>query len=136
MDLLNQESIDQFRAAMRSVTDTFHRTPVVLVRKDGGETELLCGLAPDEVGSVGEVHGELYVREERQESVERWVLSFNRDYLVEKGLINLEEEESRQMLITLEDRVLLKGKRFGIVRVTDKGVFRGVPVLVKLTIVR
>jgi hypothetical protein len=132
-DLLSQENVDQFRAAMRSVTDTFHKTPVTLLRPSGGEFPLLAGLKPDDVGSYGEVHGEMYAQEERAETVERWIVSFNRDYLAEQGLSDLATD---QVTITPEDRLLINGKRFSVVKLSDKGLFRGVPIMFLMTVVR
>lgn len=133
MDLLSQDNVDQFRAALRNVTDTFHKTPVTLQPVNGAEIDLLAGLKPDDAGSYGSVNGELHAQEERQETVERWIVTFNRDYLAEKGLI---DPDTDQLLITIEDRLLIKGKRFSIVKLTDKGLFRGVPVMVQMTVVR
>jgi len=135
-DLLDQESVDEFRAAMRDVTDTFHQSPVKLLRANGAEVDLLAGVKGDDGSSDGEVNGELQVRQERSDLVERWSLSFNRDYLLERGLIDLEAEPARQLLITMEDVVVMKGRRFAILALVDKGLFRGVPILVRLLVAR
>lgn len=133
-DLLSQESIDQFRAAMRDVTDTFHKVTVILRRGTGEETVLQCGLKPDDVGSYGEVNGERYVQDERSETVERWVVTFNRDYLKSKGIV---DPESDALLISeADDWIIIKGKRFAIVKLSDKGIFRDQAVLVQLTVQR
>jgi hypothetical protein len=68
--------------------------------------------------------------------VELWIVSLNRDYLAELGLIDPNEEEANQLLITLDDWIIYKGKRFGIIGITDKALFRGVPILVKITVGR
>uniref|UniRef100_C6E6Q9 Uncharacterized protein n=1 Tax=Geobacter sp. (strain M21) TaxID=443144 RepID=C6E6Q9_GEOSM len=136
MDLLDQEDVDEFRAAMRDVTDTFHRSPITLRRANGAEVELLVGMKPDDAEENGESQGELSVRDDRSEQVERWVISVSRDYLQELGLIDPAAPEAQQLLITVEDWVLIKGKRFAIIALTDRAIFRGVPILVRLTVAR
>jgi hypothetical protein len=133
MDLLSQDNIDQFRAAMRSVTDTFHKTQVVLKRKTGEELPLLAGWKPADTGNDGEEHGEAHVREAQRETVERFIVSFNRDYLAEQGLT---DPATDTLLISEDDKLIFQGKRFVLVKITDKGVFRGVPILVQLTVQR
>lgn len=118
---------------MRNVTDTFHKTPVTLRRSSGEEIELLAGWKPDDTGTDGEAHGEAYVREAQRETVERFLVSFNRDYLAEKELI---DPATDTLLISEDDKLVVKGKRFVLVKITDKGVFRGVPILVQLTVQR
>jgi hypothetical protein len=134
MDLLSQESIDQFRAAMRDVTDTFHKNRVVLRRADGAETELQCGLKPDDAGSYGEVNGERYVQDERSETVERWIVSFNRDYLREKGVVDPTSDEL--LIDEANDWIVINGKRFAIVKISDKGIFMGEAIMAQLTVQR
>ncbi len=133
MDLLTQDSADQFRSAMRSVTDTFHKTEVTLKRKTGEEFELLAGWKPDDTGTDGEGHGEAYLQESQRETVERYIVSFNRDYLAEQGLT---DQDTGLLLISEDDKLLFQGKRFVLVKITDKGIFRGVPILVQLTVQR
>ena len=133
MDMLSQENVDQFRSAMRSVTDTFHKTPVTLKRKTGEEFELLAGWKPDDTGSYGSINGEAYVQEAQRETVERFVVSFNRDYLAEKELI---DPGTDRLLISEDDKLLVNDKRYVLVKITDKGVFRGMPILVQLTVQR
>lgn len=118
---------------MRNVTDTFHKTPVVLRKASGEEIELLAGMKPDDVGSYGSVHGETYAQEDRQETVERWILSFNRDYLAEKSLVDPEEGK---VTITKDDKILIGDKRHTIMKATDKALFRGLPILFVLTVQR
>jgi hypothetical protein len=133
VDLLSQDNVDQFRSAMRSVTDTFHKTPVVLRRKSGEEIDLLCGWKPDDVGTYGNVNGESHVQEESRETVERFIVSFNRDYLAEKELV---DPATDKLLISEDDKLVFKGKRHVILKITDKGVFRGLPILAQLTVQR
>ena len=118
---------------MRSVTDTFHKTPVQLRRTSGEEIELLCGWKPDDVGSYGSVAGETYVQEAHRETVERYLVSFNRDYLAEKGLV---DPDTDKLLISEADKLVFKGKRHSLVKIVDKGVFRGLPILAQLTVQR
>lgn len=132
-DLLSQDNVDQFRAAIRDVTDTFHKSPVTLLKTSGAEIELVAGMKPDDSGGGGGSHGEMSVREEGSETVERWLVTFNRDYLEEKNLV---DPDSDTLLIADEDRIVFKGKRYAIVELTDKALFRGVPMLVLLTVVR
>jgi hypothetical protein len=135
-DLLDQETIDEFRSALRDVTDTFHRSPIILRRANGQDVDLLVGMKPDDVGDNGDGNGELVEHDQRSELVERWIVSVNRDYLVELGLIDLEAAEDAQLLITVDDWVISKGKRFAIVALADRAVFRGVPILVRMTVAR
>jgi hypothetical protein len=109
---------------------TFHKSPVVLRRADGSEIELLCGQTPVSTGNDGEEHGELEVNTPEFDQVERWELSFNRDYLQEQNLVDGE------LLITVEDWILIGGRRFAIVAIADRAVFRGQPILVRLTVAR
>ncbi|MFZ2949456.1 MAG: hypothetical protein WA003_08215 [Desulfuromonadaceae bacterium] len=132
-DLIDQAGVDEFRQAMRDLTDTFHKTPVTLKRKTGEEIPLLAGWKPDDVGSYGNVNGEAYVQEAQRETVERFVVSFNRDYLSEQGLT---DPDTDLLLISEDDKLIFQGKRFVLVKITDKGVFRGVPILVRLTVQR
>lgn len=131
-DFFSQENVDQFRGAMRDVTDTFYKNPVTLRKASGAETELLAGLKPVDTGENGEVNGERYVQEERQEVVERWIVTFNRDYLKEKQLVG----DDDALLITVDDWIIINGKRHSIVRITDKGMFCGMPILVQLIVAR
>jgi len=133
MDLLSQNNVDQFRQALRSVTDTFHKSPVILRRESGAETPLLAGIKPDDTGTYGETDGERYVQADHAEMVERYVVSFNHDYLAEQALI---DPATDKPLINPDDWIVIKGKRFAIVKLTDKGLFRGVPMLVQLTVQR
>lgn len=119
---------------MRAVTDTFHKSRVNLRKPNEDELELQCGMKPDDTGSYGEVNGEKYVQDERTETVERWICSFNRDYLKEKGLV---DPESDELLFSAdEDWIIIKDRRFSIVKLTDKGLFRGEPILVQITVQR
>lgn len=130
-DFFSQDNIDQFRGAMRDLTDTFHKNPVILRKVSGAETELLAGLKPVETGEDGEVTGERYIQEERQETVERWIVTFNRDYLKEKLLVS-----DDVLLINDDDWIIINEKRHSIVKLSDKGMFCGFPILVQLTVAR
>lgn len=130
MDLLDAETTAEFRSAMRDVTDTFHRSPVTLRRAVGGDVPLLVGLTPAGDGQ-GEQHGELQTRETGEEIAERYTVRVNRDYLAEKGLV-----VNDVLQITLDDTLLIGGKRFTLASVADKAIFRGVPILAVLQAVR
>lgn len=118
---------------MRDVTDTFHKTPVILRRPSGEETELLAGTKPVDSGDDGEVNGEMHVREERTETAERWIVTFNRGYLWDRDLI---DPDTDAVLIDEEDRIVIGGRRFSIIELTDRAVFRGAPILVRLVVAR
>ena len=132
-DLLDQESVDEIRQAMRDVTDTFHHTPVTLRRASGQEIALLAGMKTDDAGSYGEVNGERYAQDEHTEIVERWIVTFNRDYLAEKGLV---DPATDLLLIDPEDWLIYKGKRYSIQILEDRAEFRGVPILTRLVVQR
>ena len=131
MDLLDAEAAAEFLAAMRDVTDTFHQDPVTLRRAIGDEVPLLAGLKPAGDGQ-GEQHGELRPRDTGEEIAERYTVTFNRAYLAEQGLV----DGADQLLITVDDQLLIAGKRFALAAVADRARFRGVPILVVLAAVR
>ncbi len=131
MDLLDQESADDFTAALRDVTDTFFRTLVVLRLAAGGDVELLAGVTPAGDGQ-GQAHGELVERERGEEIAERYAVKFNRAYLAEKGLV----DGDGTLLVTVDDLLLIYGRRFTLSAVADRALFRGVPLLVVLEAVR
>ncbi|BCS55192.1 hypothetical protein GSbR_25930 [Geobacter sp. SVR] len=134
MDLLSQDNVDQFRAAIRNVTDTFHKSPVILRRETGEEFPLLAGLTPDDQEDYSVVQGERYVRDDQDDVTERWVVAFHRDYLAEQGLI---DPETDTVLIALEnDWIVIKGKRHAIVKLSDRAIFRGQAILVRLSVQR
>ncbi len=130
-DLLDQESVDEFRAALRDVTDTFHRFPVTLRRADNSEVDLLAGAQPDTSGDNGQTSGELAARDDRSDVTKRWVVTFHRDYLAEQGLIGADK-----LLFGFDDWIMIGGKRFAIVELTDRAVFRDQPILVRLVVER
>lgn len=123
--------MDDFRAAMRDVTDTFHKDPVTLRRAGGADVPLLAGLKPAGDGQ-GDEHGELQSRETGDEIAERYTVTFNRAYLAEQGLIDGDD----QLLITIDDSLLIRGKRFALAVVADRAPFRGEALLVVLEAVR
>lgn len=132
-DLLTPDNVAQFRAAMRDVTDTFFKVPVTIQRATGGDVNLLAGLKPVETGNKGEVNGEYSPRESGSEVVERWVVTFNRDYLADMGLVDTDTD---QVLISSDDVVVFKGQRFVIVSLTDKALFRGLAILFRMEVAR
>ena len=131
MDLLDAEATAEFLAAMRDLTDTFDQDPVTLRRAGGGDVALLAGLKASGSGT-GEQHGELRPRDTGEEIAERYTVSFNRSYLAEKGLV----DGNDALLITVDDQLLIQGKRFVLAAVADKARFRGFAILVVLEAVR
>jgi hypothetical protein len=133
-DLLSQENVDQFRSAIRNITDTFHKSPVILRHVDEvgaiHELPLQAGVKSDDTGSYGEINGERYVQDEHTQIMERWIVTFNRDYLKEQGLV---DPDTDKLLIDPEDWLIYQGKRYSIQLLADKAVFRGIPILVQLT---
>lgn len=119
---------------MRDVTDTFHRSPVILRRPSGEETELLAGVIPVDAGGDGEVNGEMDARQERTETAERLLVSFNRESLAEQGLID--PDTDAPLIDPDGDRIVMADKRYSILTLTDRAVFRGQPILVRLMVVR
>lgn len=132
MDLLDPEDVAAFTGAIRDVTDTFHKYPVTLRRAVGGaDKPLLAGVKPAGDGK-GSGDGELKPRESGEEVDERLTVSFNRGYLAEQGLI----DQNDVLLITLDDQLLIKGKRYYLAAVGDKAMFRNLPILVVCEAVR
>lgn len=132
MDLLDPEDVAAFTSAIRDVTDTFHKYPVTLQRAVGGaDKPLLAGVKPAGDGK-GSADGELKPRETGEEVEERLTVSFNRGYLAEQGLI----DSNDLLLITVDDLLLIKGKRYHLASVGDKAVFRNLPILVVCEAVR
>jgi hypothetical protein len=126
MDLLDQEAVDDFRAAMRDVTDTFHQDEVTLRRAAGGEVDLLAGVKP------AEDTGEAKPRERGEEIEERYTVTINRQYLADKGLVDGDDS----LLITVDDELVIDGRRFTLAAVADRARFRGQALLVILEAVR
>jgi len=117
MDLLDEEAAQAFKDAIRDVTDTFHKYPVILER-EGGDKELLAGLKV--------ITGELKAREGGEEISEGYEVKFNREYLAEKGLVN----EDGKLLIAYDDTVKIDGKRYHIIKSKDQAIFRETKLMV------
>lgn len=128
-DLLDQEAVDDFKSALRDVTDTFFRDPVVLRRASGEEVPLLAGLKPADDGSG---HGELRQGEAGSEAEQRYQVSFDRGYLAEQSLVDAGDE----LLIGYDDELLIGGRAFALVAIADRARFRGAPLLVVLEAAR
>lgn len=126
MDLLEQDAVDDFKAAMRDVTDSFHQDEVTLRRAAGGEVKLLAGVKP------ATDTGESKPRERGEEIEERYTVTLNRQYLAEKELIDGDD----LLLITSDDKLDFGGRRFALAAVADKARFRGQALLVVLEAVR
>lgn len=124
MDLLDQESISDFKGAIRDVTDTFHRYPVAVDLTGGLLTELQCGRK--------NITAELRAGEQGQEISEGWLLSFNREYLAEQGLYDFRG----RIRLTYDTPVWLDGKRFAVIRLKEDAVFHGDKLLVFVGVAR
>lgn len=128
-DLLDQESVDEFRQAIRNVLDTFQQSPVILRRAaTGEEINLLVGLKPLTDGAA---HGELQPRETGEEIIERYEVRVGYDLLVEKGLIG-----NGAILIAVDDSLTINGKRFYLERLADGTPFRATSFQVIMEAVR
>lgn len=128
-DLLDQESVDEFRQAIRDVLDTFQQSPVILRRTaTGEEINLLVGLKPLTDGAA---HGELQPRETGEEIIERYEVRVGHDLLVEKGLIG-----NGAILIAVDDSLTINGKRFYLECLADGKPFRDTSLQVIMEAVR
>lgn len=127
-DLLDQESVDEFRQAIRDVLDTFQQSPVILRRATGEEINLLVGLKPLTDGAA---HGELQPRETGEEIIERYEVRVGHDLLVEKGLIG-----NGAILIAVDDSLTINGKRFYLECLADGKPFRATSLQVIMEAVR
>lgn len=130
MDLLDQESVDAIKGALRDVADTFHRYPVDLLPAAGGEVGLRAGKKTPSSPAQG-MKG-LEPRERGEEIEEVLQLTFHRQYLAEKGLV----DAGGTLLITYDDGVRVDGKRYHIAAIHETGEFRDDKLLVMLEVVR
>lgn len=130
-DLFDEDSAAMFRNAMRDVADTFDRKPVTLLPAAGGSVELLAGVKESGDGQ-STTNGELVSRERGEETVERYTVKFNRDYLAEKGLVDADDK----LLITIDDKLEIDGRRFVLEALSDKAIFRGKALNVVMEAVR
>ncbi len=129
MDLLDQNSVDDFKTAMRDVADTFNRYPIFLRRVDAADLALLAGKAP--LGSNSGPAG-LTLADEGEEIADGFLLKFNRDYLFEKGLI----DGAGVLLISYDDQIMLDGKDYAISAIESTGTFRDQDLTVILKVER
>lgn len=129
MDLLDQESVDDFKNAMRDVADTFNRYPIILQRVDAADLPLLAGKAP--LSSNGSPDG-LTLSDEGEEIEDGFLLKLNRDYLVEKGLV----DGNDALLIGYDDEVVIDGKQYAISMIDSTGTFRDQDLTVILKVER
>jgi len=121
-DLLDDEAVEAFKDAIRDVTDTFHKYPVIL-EQDSGDTELLAGRKI--------IAERLKEKEEGGEIDEGYEIAFNREYLKDRGLV----DENDNLLIVYDDRIRIDGKRYHVVSVKEKG-FREDKIMVILEVIR
>ena len=122
-DLLDAESVAMFKDAMRDLTDTFYKIPVIL-EQAGGDTGLLCGRKL--------ITSELQAREGGEETEEGYRLTFNRADLAEMGLVDANDK----LLIGYDDTVVMDGKQFAIVGIAEPVIFREEKLMVTLEVAR
>ncbi len=122
-DLFDSETVQAFKNAIRDVTDTFQKHPVVL-RQEAGDTQLNAGLKI--------ITAEVQAKEGGEEIEEAYLVSFNREYLEEMGLVDVGGE----LLITYDDQVVINLDVFEIIKIHDTAVFRDEKLMVKLEVIR
>lgn len=121
-DLFDDEMAAQFVGAIRDVTDTFFKYPVVF-GSGADEIELLCGRQS--------IKNELLAREEGQGIDQAFQLSLNRQYLHEKGLV----DEDNKLLIGYDTPVVMDGISFVIIKLDEPAVFRDEKLMVVMEVV-
>ena len=110
-DLLNASDTAAFLEAMRDVSDTFQKYPLIL--GDGMDAvELLCGRKS--------IKNELQAREEGMDINQAFRISFNRQYLDQKGLVDTDGT----LLFGYDTPVWMDGERFAIIKLDEPAVFR------------
>lgn len=122
-DLLDTDAVNAFKNAIRDVTDTFHKHPVIL-EQEGGNKDLLAG--------VKVITGELKEREGGQEISEGYAVMFNREYLAEKGLV----DGNDKLLILYDDTIKIDEKRYHIIKLHETGIFRENTLMVVIEVAR
>ncbi len=122
-DLFDDAMAADFMGAMRDVTDTFFKYPVTL--GDGLEAiELLC--------SRKAVKNELLAQETGESIDQAFRLTFNRKYLDENGLIDMDDV----LLIGYDTQVWMDGQRYMITKLYEPAVFRDEKIMVVMEVVR
>ncbi len=122
-DLFDDAAQAEFINAIRDVTDTFQKYPVVF--GDGDDSiELLCGRKS--------IKNELLAREEGESIDEAFKLALNRQYLSEKGLV----DENDILLIGYDTPVRMDGEQFTIIKLGEPIVFRDQKLMVVMEVVR
>lgn len=122
-DLFDDDSANDFVAAIRDVTDTFQKYPV-LFGDQGDSVELLCGRES--------IKNELLATEEGESIDEAFRIKINRQYLAEKGLV----DENDRLLIGYDTPVLMDGLQFSITKLDETPVFRDKKLMVVMEVVR
>jgi len=122
-DLLDAEAVEEFKDAIRDVTDTFHKHPVIL-EQEGGNKDLLAGLTV--------ITDELKEREGGQEISEGYAVRFNREYLAEKDLV----DGNGKLLIIYDDTFKIDEKRYHIIKLHETGIFREDTLMVVIEVAR
>lgn len=122
-DLFDDATQADFIQAIRDVTDTFQKYPVIFGDEDP-PLELLCGRKS--------IKNELLAREEGQSIEDAFEIAINREYLAEKGLI----DENDSLLIGYDTPVEMDGEQFTIIKLGEPAVFRDKKLMVVMEIVR
>ena len=119
-DLFDDQGVGDFRDAIRDVTDSFQKYPVVF----GDGVEVLCGRKS--------IKNELLARDEGESIEDAYKLSLNRDYLAEKGIV----DETGTLLIGYDTPVWMDGELFAITSLGEPVVFRDKKLMVVMEVVR
>ncbi len=121
-DLFDDAMTAQFTAAIRDVTDTFFKYPVIF--GDGAdEIDLRCGRKS--------IKNKLLALEEGEDIDQAYRITFNREYLTEKGVV----DENDKLLIGYDTPVWMDGEQFTITKLDETSVFREKKLMVVLEVV-
>ncbi|MCP3942212.1 MAG: hypothetical protein GY710_12100 [Desulfobacteraceae bacterium] len=122
-DLFDDAMTADFVNAIRSVTDTFQKYPIVF--GDGDDSiELLCGRKS--------IKNELLAQEEGESIEDAFEIKINRQYLAEKGLV----DENDTLLIGYDTPVEMDGEQFTIIKLGEPAVFRDKKLNVVMEVIR
>lgn len=122
-DLFDDAAQSEFINAIRDVTDTFQKYPVVF-GDDNDSIELLCGRKS--------IKNELLAQEEGESIEDAFKLALNRQYLSEKGFV----DENDILLIGYDTPVRMDGEQFAIIKLGEPTVFRDQKLMVVMEVVR
>ncbi|MCG8553586.1 MAG: hypothetical protein MI799_24545 [Desulfobacterales bacterium] len=122
-DLLDDQSVNDFLGAIRDVTDTFQKYPVIF-GSGVDAAPVLCGRK--------NIKNELLATEEGSFVEDAFKLALNRQYLAEKGLV----DEDDVLLIGYDTPVWMDDMQFVITKLGEPAVFRDTKVMVEMEVVR